>query len=116
MGVEAVTFALAIADEVLTEAEAVRRVPGRDAEVRAWLRDNVRARRGPTGIRVYRWAEVLAALPLLEEPAAEPLPVCSDLCRQYSWGKCLLLDREPETLCEPAVSALVRHIEGDPEG
>lgn len=27
-----------IADELLTEAQAVGRIPGRDSEVRAWLR------------------------------------------------------------------------------
>lgn len=64
-----------IAEEVLTEAEAVRRIPGRDAEVRAWLKANVRARRGPTGVRCYLWGEVLAALPLDEEDAPAPAPV-----------------------------------------
>lgn len=65
---------IAIADELLTESEAVRRVPGRDADVRAWLRGLGIARRGPTGATLYRWAEVLAAIPLAEEPAPPPPP------------------------------------------
>lgn len=59
---------VAIADELLTESAAVARIPGRDSEVRAWLQNAVRPRRGPTGIRLYRWAEILAALPEEGEP------------------------------------------------
>ena len=58
-----------IADELLTEAQAVARIPGRDSEVRAWLRGLGISRLGPTGVRVYRWAEILAALPLESAPA-----------------------------------------------
>lgn len=65
---------IAIAEELLTESEAVRRIPGRDADVRAWLRGLGIARRGPTGTTLYRWSEVLAAIPLLEEPAPPPPP------------------------------------------
>lgn len=44
----------AIADELLTKAEVIRRVPGRDADVRAWLRSLRIARTGrraPSTIR-----------------------------------------------------------------
>lgn len=58
---------VAIAEELLTEAEAVRRIPGRDAEVREWLRGLGIARRGPTGVRVFRWSEILSRMPLVEE-------------------------------------------------
>jgi hypothetical protein len=61
-----------IAEELLTEAGAVERIPGRDADVRAWLRSLGIARRGPTGVTVYRWSEVLAALPLVSEPPPPP--------------------------------------------
>ena len=64
---------LAIAEEVISEAEAVRRVPGRDSDVRAWLRGLGVARRGPTGATCYRWSEVVAALPLVSEPASPPV-------------------------------------------
>ena len=64
---------IAIAEELLSESEALRRVPGRDADVRAWLRELGIARRGPTGVTLYRWSEILAALPFLSEPAA-PVP------------------------------------------
>ena len=69
VGASGVTVQVAIADELLTEAEVLRRVPGRDAAVRDWLRGLGIARRGPSGLRVYRWAEVLAALPLDAPPA-----------------------------------------------
>lgn len=59
---------VAIAEELITESEATRRVPGRDSEVRAWLRSLGIARRGPTGGTLYRWSEVVAAVPLLAEP------------------------------------------------
>lgn len=62
--------AIAIAEELLTESQAVAKIPGRDADVRAWLRANVRRRRGPTQA-LYRWSEILAAMPAEgEEPAA----------------------------------------------
>ena len=61
-----------IADELLTEADVVRRIPGRDADVRAWLRGLRIARKGPTGIRLWRWAEVLARLPLEHEEVPTP--------------------------------------------
>lgn len=63
----------AIALELLTEAEVVRRIRGRDADVRAWLRGlrGVR-RRGPCGV-LYDWSRVVMAMPLDdEEPAPAP--------------------------------------------
>jgi hypothetical protein len=62
----------AIAAELLTEAECIRRIPGRSSEVRAWLRTlaGVR-RRGPTGLILYPWHEVLSRLPLADEVAVE---------------------------------------------
>lgn len=70
------TAPVAIADELLTEAEVIRRVPGRDADVRAWLRSLRIARRGPTGVVIWRWSEVLARIPLADEPppVAPPPP------------------------------------------
>ena len=64
--------AIAIAEELLTESAAVARIPGRDAAVRAWLRGLGIARRGPT-CAVYRWSEIVAALPLLNAPAPPPV-------------------------------------------
>lgn len=64
--------ALIVAEELLTEPEAVRRIPGRDSDVREWLRGLGIARRGPTGIRVYRWSEVVAAMPLEAAPVPAP--------------------------------------------
>jgi len=62
-----------IAEELLTESEVVRRVPGRDATVRTWLRGLGIARRGPTGVRLYLWSEVCAALAReRDEPARPP--------------------------------------------
>lgn len=64
-----------ITEELLTEAAAVARIPGRDADVRAWLRGLGIARRGPTGVRLYLWSEVCAALPREDEPPApRPTP------------------------------------------
>lgn len=63
-----------IADELLTEAQATARIPGRDSEVRAWLRGLGICRLGPTGVRVYRWAEVLDCLPLESAPPPSPAP------------------------------------------
>lgn len=61
------TAPVAIAEELLTESQAVARIPGRDAEVRAWLRGLGIARRGPTKITLYRWSEILSRIPLVEE-------------------------------------------------
>lgn len=61
------TAPVAIAEELLTESQAVARIPGRDAEVREWLRGLGIARRGPTGVRVFRWSEILSRMPLEEE-------------------------------------------------
>ena len=71
------TTPVAIAEELLTESQAVARIPGRDAEVREWLRGLGIARRGPTGVRVFRWSEILNRMPLEEEeqppaPAQRP--------------------------------------------
>lgn len=52
-----------IVEEVLLLEQVVARVPGRAVDVRAWVRNNVRARRGPTGLHLYLWSEVVAALP-----------------------------------------------------
>lgn len=68
------TPTVAIADELLTESQVVARVPGREADVRAWLRGLGIARRGPTGVKCYRWAEVLARVPLADEPPPAPPP------------------------------------------
>ena len=64
---------IAIAEELLSETQAVARVPGRDADVRAWLRDLGIARRGPTGATLYRWSEIVSSFPLVSEPPA-PAP------------------------------------------
>lgn len=61
------TAPVAIAEELLTESQAVARIPGRDAEVREWLRGLGIARRAPTGVRVFRWSEILSRMPLVEE-------------------------------------------------
>ena len=71
----AMTSTVAIADELLTEGQAAARIPGRRAEVVEWLRGLGITRRGPTGLRCYRWAEILARIPLENEPAAAPEPV-----------------------------------------
>jgi len=63
-----------IAEELLTESQAAARVPGRRAEVVEWLRGLGIARRGPTGIRLYRLSEVIAAIPLENESIPEPEP------------------------------------------
>ena len=59
---------IAIADELLTESQAAARIGGRRALTVEWLRGLGIARRHPTGGRCYRWAEVLAAIPLEQEP------------------------------------------------
>lgn len=69
-------------EEILTETEVVRRVRGRDAEVRAWLRGLGIARRGPTGARVYLFSEVVAALPRYDGPV--PVPKKSSTLRRSS--------------------------------
>lgn len=74
-----------IVDELLTEAEVVRRVPGRDSDVREWLRSLAIARQGPTGLRLYRWSEVLAHLPL-ERPVEAPPPARATLRRSSRVG------------------------------
>ena len=68
------TAPVAIAEELLTESQAVARIPGRDAEVREWLRGLGIARRGPTGVRVFRWSEILSRMPLEEEKQVEAAP------------------------------------------
>lgn len=45
-----------ITEELLTEAAAVARIPGRDADVRARIRGLGIARRGATGVRPAGWA------------------------------------------------------------
>jgi len=60
--------AIAIAEELLSEAQAVARIPGRDSEVRAWLQRLGIARRAPTGGTLYRWSEIVTSLPLVSEP------------------------------------------------
>ena len=65
------TAPVTIAEELLTESQAVARIPGRDAEVREWLRGLGIARLGPTKIRLFRWSEILARMPLADEPPAE---------------------------------------------
>lgn len=52
-----------VVEELLLLDQVVARVPGRAVDVRAWVRNNVRARRGPTGLHLYVWSEVVAALP-----------------------------------------------------
>jgi hypothetical protein len=73
-----------IAEELLTEAEAVRRVHGRDATVRAWLRELGIARRGPTGARLYLWSEVCAALVRERDEPARPLQASRGSLRRSS--------------------------------
>jgi hypothetical protein len=63
---------VAIAEELLTESQAAARVPGRRSEVVKWLRGLGIARKGPTGIRLYRLSEVLAYIPLEDEPMSAP--------------------------------------------
>ena len=65
---------VAIAEELLTESQAAARVPGRRSDVVEWLRGLGIARRGPTGIRLYRLSEVIAAIPLENEPVPTPEP------------------------------------------
>ena len=61
-----------IALELLTEAEAIRRIHGRDSDVRAWLRGLLGVRRrGPTGSVLYDWRAVVASMPLADEPPPE---------------------------------------------
>ena len=62
------TAPIPIAEELLTEADVIRRIPGRDADVRAWLRGLRIALRGPTGILLYRWSAVLSRLPSADYP------------------------------------------------
>lgn len=66
--------AITIAEELLTERQAAARIPGRRSEVTEWLRGLGIARRAPTGVRVYRLSEVLAHLPLENEPLPTPEP------------------------------------------
>ena len=66
--------AITIAEELLTESQAAARVPGRRADVVEWLRGLGIARRGPTGVRLYRLSEVIAAIPLENEPPPAPEP------------------------------------------
>lgn len=56
------------AAELLTEAECIRRIRGRDSDVRDWLRglSGVR-RRSPTGGVLYDWLAVVEAMPLVDE-------------------------------------------------
>lgn len=66
-----------IQDELLTEQEAAARVGGRRADVTAWLRGLGIARQHPTnpGRRMYRWADILSALPTEQRPAnSAPVP------------------------------------------
>lgn len=56
------TVQIVLVEELLTEAQAVSRIPGRDSGVRKWLRGLRIARRGPTGMRLYRLSEILAHL------------------------------------------------------
>ena len=67
--------------ELLTEVECVRRIPGRDTEVRAWLRSLAGVRRkGPTGMTLYVWSDVVARMPsadvddTVEEPPQPQAP------------------------------------------
>lgn len=56
------------AANVLSETDAVRALPGRDAVARAWLRERGLVRVTALG-RVVVWAEVLAALAGTPTPA-----------------------------------------------
>lgn len=60
-----------IVEELLTETAAAERIKGRRAAVVEWLRSLRIARRGPTGIRCYRWSEILAHLPLDTDPVPQ---------------------------------------------
>lgn len=42
------------------------------------------------------------------------LPYCSGECRSHDGKRCRLLGHRPGDVCEPAVSALIRHIEEAP--
>ena len=66
--------AIAVVEELLTESQAAARVPGRRSDVVEWLRGLGIARRGPTGVRLYRLSEILAHLPLENEPLPAPEP------------------------------------------
>lgn len=88
------TASVPIADELLTKAEVIRRVPGRDADVRAWLRSLRIARRGPTGILVYRWSAVLSRLPAADAP---PRPVGSVRLRAILIEACAAPSRRPRS-------------------
>jgi hypothetical protein len=50
------------ADAVVTPAEVVDLIGGREGVVRIWLRNTVPALRHPTGRTIYRWGDVLDAM------------------------------------------------------
>jgi hypothetical protein len=50
------------ADAVLTPADVVHMIGGREGVVRNWLRDAVQPLRHPSGRTVYRWGDVLTAM------------------------------------------------------
>lgn len=59
------------ADALLTLDDVCELLPGRDAEVRAWVRANVRALNGPCGT-LYRWRDVLKVMGAEEAPPLAP--------------------------------------------
>lgn len=50
------------ADAVLTPADVVHMIGGREGVVRNWLRQAVPTLRHPSGRTVYRWGDVLDAM------------------------------------------------------
>ena len=50
------------ADAVVTPADVVHMIGGREGVVRNWLREAVPTLRHPSGRTVYRWGDVLAAM------------------------------------------------------
>jgi hypothetical protein len=50
------------ADAVLTPADVVHMIGGREGIVRNWLREAVPTLRHPSGRTVYRWGDVLDAM------------------------------------------------------
>lgn len=58
-------------DALLTLDDVCELIPGRDADVRAWVQAHVRALSGPCG-SLYRWRDVLRAMGAEDAPPVTP--------------------------------------------